>query len=991
MKKLITFLLTLSFFFTSWSQEYKKMKALGNYTVQEIQTAAKIHFDEKGRGKGTGYKQFKRWEYKALRKMDENGYLKSPEFYYNELQRYKAYLNSSKNAKLASVTGNWEDLGPTVKNQTSGWNPGVGRLTSVVIDANNLNHIIVGAVEGGVWKSLDAGSTWEVLTDDLSNLSVTALTIDPIQSNIYYWGSDEGIIFKSIDSGATWTLLSDTGNGRVNKILIDPNNTTKMYCSVQYGGIFKSTDSGATWASINTSASTGFDIEFKPGNTNVIYATGNEFYISTDGGATFNAPNSLPLWTQKYTNGNVNWSTSASNQNGTVIPKTGAKMAYFYVGNFSAPVTSLISPELNLQTTTNPQLKFSYTNVEWAGDIDELRVLYKTSATGTWIELANYTSETTVWTDITLNLPNKTATYYIAFEGTAKYARGITLDDVSVEDAALGIVFQDGFESTTVTFGSGAKMMGVSPDDPNVIYILEELASRFGDLYKSTDSGTTFTKLNHTGKNYFGYSSTASDDRGQAPRDMDIAVKPTDVNEVHIAGILTWMSIDGGTTFNVTSQWTPGNAAAQNIGYCHADVDILLFSGNNLYAGTDGGIFVANNTTTINNSYFTDLSEGLGIRQFYKIGVNQSITTMITGGSQDNGTSVYDKATDIWKDWLGADGMESFIDKNNNAILYGTSQFGSLYKSVTAGNSFYGITKPNGKSGSWVTPFEQDPILANVIYVAYDNVYKSINGGGSWSAISQVFAGNLNELKIAPSNNLIMYVSDGSTLYKTINGGATNWTTLSGTLGSINSIAIHPTNPNKVAIATTGSQKVYVSINGGTTWTSYLHNLPNFNALSLVWENNGKDGLYVGMDYGVYYIDNTTSTVWLPFTNNLANVAVNELEINATIGKIYAATYGRGVWESDLYDNIVLSVNEEELADIKVYPNPAKNQLNVKWDENELVSVKIYNSIGKLVYFAKSVSLINTLTINTTSLANGLYFVKLNTKNKEITKKIIVK
>ena len=110
-----------------------------------------------------------------------------------------------------------------------------------------------------------------MLTDNLSNIVVYALAMDPTNSSTYFWGSSGGIIFKSIDSGATWSQLADVGNGRVNKILIDPTNTDKMYCSSEGGGIFKSTDAGVNWSLINPAAGNGYDIEFKPDDTNVIY------------------------------------------------------------------------------------------------------------------------------------------------------------------------------------------------------------------------------------------------------------------------------------------------------------------------------------------------------------------------------------------------------------------------------------------------------------------------------------------------------------------------------------------------------------------------------------------------------------------------------------------------------------------------------------------------------------------------------------------------
>ncbi|WP_299225011.1 T9SS type A sorting domain-containing protein [uncultured Psychroserpens sp.] len=986
---LLGFLITLST--SSWSQEYKKMISEGTHTVQEIQQSAEAHFAIVGTERGKGYKPYKRWEYQALLNMDENGMLKTPEYYFNELENYNNFVNQN-SVEYRTTVGTWEQLGPSYWNQTSGWNPGVGRVTSIAVEPTNINHIIVGANTGGVWRTTDGGATWTVLTDNLSTLTVYALAIDPSNPSTYFWGSSSGTIFKSTDSGATWNILADTGVGNVNKILIDPTNTNKMYCSVDFGGIYKSLDAGVTWTLIDGRATSGYDIEFKPGNTNVVYASGNAFFKSTDGGATFTTPNGLDLWQQEYISGNNDWTTGGTNQNNTVGPRTGNAMAICYVGNFTSPITNLVTPVLDLSGTTNPVLNFSYTNVNWEGDIDTMRVLYKTSAAGSWTELASYTSESPFWTDITLNLPNASSAYYIAFEGTANFGRGFTLDDVLVQDG-VNVIFADGFEAANNAFESGPKMIGVSNDDPNVVYVLESSGGVFGGFHRSDDSGETFNKLDHTNKNYFGYSSTASDDRGQAPRDMDVVVNPNDADDVHIAGILSWRSIDGGVNFNVSSQWVPQTAAAENIGYCHADIDIMEYVGNStqgykLYVGSDGGIFVADNPLVVNSSYYRDLTPGLGIRQFYKIGVSQTNPVVVTGGSQDNGSSVLG-SDGVWRDWLGADGMEGFVDKTNSNILYGTSQFGTLYKSFNQGSNSTFIPSPLNKSGNWITPFEQDPSLQDVIYTGYDEVYKSTDAGNSWSSISQNFGGNLNHLKIAPSNNLIMLAARGGDLYKTTTGGiAGNWTQLSGFNGNINSIAIHPSDPNKIAIATTSSQKVYISTNGGNSWTPYRLSLPDFSARALVWENNGKDGLYLGMNYGVFYIDNTFAD-WQPFSNNLPNVIISELEINTADNKLYAGTYGRGLWRSDLFDPL-LSVEEFELNSIKMFPNPATNQVSLVWSKPDQVSIKIFNSLGKLMYFTNGQSLVESIKIDVSNYASGLYFVTINNLNGIVTKKLMV-
>jgi len=531
------------------------------------------------------------------------------------------------------------------------------------------------------------------------------------------------------------------------------------------------------------------------------------------------------------------------------------------------------------------------------------------------------------------------------------------------------------------------KVIGISPSAPSVVYVLEASQSKFGGLYKSTDSGRTFEKLKHDEKNYFGYSTNADDDRGQAPRNMDIAVHPQNANEVHIGGILTWISKDGGKTFNCTSDWIPRRAASNNLGYCHADICKMDFYGSNLFVSSDGGIFKATKTSTLNPDYYTDLTEGMGVRQFYKIGVSQTNPVVITGGSQDNGTSWYSDFTG-WQDWLGADGMETFVDNKNPLILYGTSQYGSLYRKSEFDN-YRNLDTPENKEGNWVTPFEKDPIAPNTIYAAYDAVYKSTDEGESWSQISQIFELKLNHLKIAPSNNKIIFASHGASLFKTTSGAGT-WTKLSGFTGNINFIAIHPTNPQKVAIATTNTQKVFISTDGGATWTTFRKNLPDFSALSLVWQEGAEDGLYVGMNYGVFYIDNTMQN-WVPFLNNLPNVIVNELEINYAENRIYAATYGRGLWSSLIYGSAPDHTNDVSLDMISISPNPATQFVTIDAPSMAILptDIAVFNVSGQEIILEKDI-LLNNYTLAINKLSKGQYFIRMSNSKGTFTKKLVV-
>ena len=1002
---------SLASFFCVESQEYLEMLSSDQFTVQEIQDSAEAYFENRDKGRGTGYKSFKRWEYDALRMQDDNGLLKSPSFYYNELERYSSYQNNSIQLGQRRRVANWEQLGPSYWNQTSGWNPGVGRITSIAIDSNNEDIMIIGSPGGGVWKTTDGSITWTALTDNLSNIQVYALTIHPTAPDTYFWGSSNGIIFKSTDAGATWNELADTGSGNVNKILINPSNPNQLFCSTEYSGVFQSTDGGANWAKIHGNSSRGYDIEFKPGDTSTIYASGNSFFKSTDGGQSFTKtqqhtvipyfPGTPRFWSQEYVSETTKWTLAESNFNSTVTAKSGSKLAILKLYSSANSITKLITPAINLSEISDATLKFSFTNVNLRfpdSPANPLKIFYKTGLSEPWILLNTISNEFSVWEDVSIDLPNPTADYYIAIEGHSFYASEITLDDVSVESPSHGVLFLDNFDaivpSSVENFSTNPKMIGVSANAPDVVYLLEANSGRFGGFYKSLDGGSSFSKLGHDGKNYFGYESDASDNRGQAPRDMDIIVNPSDAEDVHIAGILSWRSTNGGTDFNVTSQWQPVDAANENIGYCHADIDLMIYHNDKIYVGSDGGIFVANDPLNVSNTYYTDLTEGLGIRQFYKIGISQTDPVIVSGGSQDNGTSVY-RADGIWYDWLGADGMETFIDHSDSNVLYGTSQMGTLYKSYDQGDSRnwinHGDFDGDGYSdGNWVTPFEQDPNVAATLYSGYREIYESLDGGATWSSISQDFGSNADHLKIAPSDSDTMYAAFGSNLYKTINGGSDgDWAELTGFSGNINSIAIHPTNPSKLAIATNSNDKVYVSSDGGATWSLATHDLPSFSALALVWDTTyNEDILYLGMNYGVYYL-RANETSWTSYDTGLPNVQVRELEINTADDKLYVATYGRGLWRVNLFDPAALGLDDLQISDLTLSPNPSTGTFKLNWKLNTQITIKIYDSLGKLVFYEKNRDLSQNPEIELQA-PQGLYFLKVNTLNQEVTKKLII-
>lgn len=454
------------------------------------------------------------------------------------------------------------------------------------------------------------------------------------------------------------------------------------------------------------------------------------------------------------------------------------------------------------------------------------------------------------------------------------------------------------FSPVTGPWATRSLMMATTPHNPDLLYVLQENGGGYGGLFISRDSANTWQtqSTNGTAGNIMGYN--LNENGGQAPRDMDVVVSPTDSNEVHVAGIMTFKSINKGVDWTQTTHWVISNP----LPFVHADIDQVIYHSNGkIYVASDGGLFISSDA----GSSFVDKTTGLGIRQFYRISVSSTESARVNGGSQDNGTGILRGGT--WYDWLGADGMEPLILDHDEDVVFGSIQFGSLRKSTNGGDSSNGSVSQTegGANGNWVTPLEKDPVQQNVIYQAKKHLYKSIDGGLSWETISDVNPGNgnqrIDEVAIAPNNGNVIYIAYPDNVFKTVDGGA-NWTDVTPGLNinSINYISVHPTDENKVLISTSGAARVLESTDGGSNWNNITHNLPNLGTNCAIYDRNNNNGIYVSQTRGVYFKDNSSPTSYTTVASGLPNVNITELEIME--GKLYAATYGRGLWAADIPD-----------------------------------------------------------------------------------------
>ncbi len=441
--------------------------------------------------------------------------------------------------------------------------------------------------------------------------------------------------------------------------------------------------------------------------------------------------------------------------------------------------------------------------------------------------------------------------------------------------------------------------LAVTAANNNYVYVLASKADNgFGGLHRSTNAAASFSLMSTT-PNIFDWSTNGANAGGQGWYDIAIDASPTNANEIVCGGVNTWRSTNGGSTWTLFTHWTGGGGKP----YVHADLHhVYYYSGTTIYLGTDGGIA----RTTNGGTSFSTINGNMNIAQIYKLGNSATTPTRIVTGHQDNGTNL--SAGTAWSQIYGGDGMDCFISWANNNHIIASYVNGDFQRSLNGGGSWTNIVTGLTGSAAWVAPIVQDPVTANTYYAGYSNMFKTTNQGTSWTQMGSTSMGVIDEIYVCPNNASIIYCSTASSVWKTTNGG-TSWTNITTGIptasAQITDITCDNQNPNNVYVSLSGytsGVKVYASTNGGVSWSNYSTGLPNIPHNCIIYRNNTPQVLYVGTDMGVYYRELSMSS-WIPYMQNLPNVVVDELEIYYPTQKLRAATYGRGVWETDLYSN----------------------------------------------------------------------------------------
>ncbi|MEA2463142.1 MAG: hypothetical protein QOJ98_889, partial [Acidobacteriota bacterium] len=203
-----------------------------------------------------------------------------------------------------------------------------GRIGDLAVDPRDHRTWFVAVASGGVWKTINAGTTFTPVFDDQTSYSIGCVTIDPRESLTVWVGTGENNsqrsvawgdgVYKSIDGGKSWKNMGLAKSEHIGRIVVDPRDSNVVYVAAQGPlwsaggdrGLYKTTDGGKSWkAALTISENTGVsDIAIDPSNPDILYASAYQrrrhVYTLIDGGpesAIYKSTDAGTTWTKLTT------------------------------------------------------------------------------------------------------------------------------------------------------------------------------------------------------------------------------------------------------------------------------------------------------------------------------------------------------------------------------------------------------------------------------------------------------------------------------------------------------------------------------------------------------------------------------------------------------------------------------------------------------------------------------------------------------------------
>jgi hypothetical protein len=837
-------------------------------------------------------------EYVGLKRGFESGFPFNPAVRREAIHQMERQENGRKLTQVVSgdltpaAGGSWTPIGPlSITNGQSLQFTDIavsGRVTTVVVDPTNPNNVYLGTAQGGVWRSLNAGTTWESIFDSADSQAIGALAVPPSDPSKLYVGTGEfngcgdcffGAGLYRIDnvnttpslvgpinpSQTVGNLTYNIFNGRaIAKIVVDPTNAATIFVSTARGiGGNGGNDKGTTppvaprglWRSTNATNAAG-SITFQkllvntdssvdtPGTgdanvTDIVMEPGvpNNLLVSVVGrtglfGGIYRTTTALGTATFSQV-----YSTAAGNRISLAINKVGSVVTA-YAATSEDPTTACVVADSGV---VRKQVDPFNLSSSWATQLG--------GGSGFCGSQCFYDMP------IAVN-PNDANEVYLGGN-----ARGRT-QPLPADPCPDGVKksTNGGATFTRDDTGLHADSHAFFYDTAGNIY-----AGNDGGIWKRSSSsaaGTAWTNLNSTPLNTLQFYS--------------IAVHPTD-QFMMIGG-----TQDNGTEYQQTSSGNWRNAEGGDGGYClidtsatdtvHVNMYHTFFNIRNDQIGFDRAV----DTTCLPNKDFWP-TRGVG---FLPNGDNEipGLTCDGTASYLHNGLQLSDFVLFYAPMALGPG--------SPNTVYFGTDR---LYRSANRGDTMTVVSQgPIVSTGCGTGLANPCPISAIGIWPGGDNIRMIGTQNGQVWATSNGSATMVNLAPPIPANP----------------SGSTN--------KFIGRATIDPNNKNVAYIvlsyyapAGQGIWKItnLVAAAGSSpaapVWAAAGNGIPSIPINGFAIDPQNSNNLYAGTDIGVYFSSDRGAN-WSPFGTGLPRSAVFDLQIQPSSRLLRAATHGRGVWETAL-------------------------------------------------------------------------------------------
>ncbi len=648
---------------------------------------------------------------------------------------------------------------------------------------------------------------------------------------------------------------NDFASGRVRAVLVDKSDATGKTVIIGgvNGGLWKTTDitsPTASWAVINDTLSNLAisDITQDPrvGFQNIMYFCTGESYFNSDavqGNGVFKSIDYGATWTYLL-------STS------TYV--FGTRILCDYLGNIYLATRS------GLFRSTVASGGGAWTDITPSGlstRICDLEISSTTAAGRLHVVAGIFTTQAYRYTDIPTTVAAGTWT------------------------------------SPTTAFPSFSMRAEICVSGSTLYSLVANASYEVPTIYKSTDGGANWAAC--------ATSPAAGWASGQGWYALACDIDPSSGGATCIVGGLdTWKTTNGGTTWSQISTWVGVTPIPE---YVHADVHKILWydAGNKLLFGSDGGIFFSSDKGVS----IKDRNKGIRIKQFYSCAIHPSTTNYFLAGAQDNGVHQFNNAgLSNSVEVTGGDGAFVAIDQNEPAYQFGSYVYNVYRRSTNSGATWSSVTL-NASTGQFINPYDYDN-TANIMYcgdVASNYRRWTDPQTGSTNAVVNItsIVGSVTAVSVSPytahkvffgtSSGRVVQV-DGANTIASGSAGTDRSTGLPG--GTVSCINFGTDDLNLIMCESNyGISNVWVSTNGGVSWTAIDGTLPDMPVRWCMFYPGDNTKAYIATETGVWETDLISggATVWNA-NPTFPTVRTDMIKYRSSDRTIAAATHGRGLW-----------------------------------------------------------------------------------------------